>query len=257
MRREPHESNGQQVLRHLQAIVAWHAAATSLLDKKYRRVAQTLRVGLVEVAPSQPDLMTYGEVIEEFFRRRPASSSEARISVENIIRENHTKKKFTGTTHAEATLMGLLTYFSPGSPSVNHGDQIEDLSLRVLKELIEPVCCLLLSTNLMKSLIQATSEKAIAVGGKCCWCCDRLGSLLGDIKLPGSHGVLLSWTPPRVGVDVTVLQALENDLWDEMNAAVEDIISRVQSCQSSDSCTDFDESDEEFERPLVYIAWEW
>ncbi|KIJ93904.1 hypothetical protein K443DRAFT_12519 [Laccaria amethystina LaAM-08-1] len=221
MRGEFYESEGQQVLRHLQAIVAWHAAAKSLLDKKCRRVAQTLRVGLVEVASSQPDLMTYGEVIEEFFRRRPASSSEARISVENIIRENHTKKKFTGTTHAEATLMGLLTYFSPGSPSVNHGDQIEDLSLRVLKELIEP----------------ATSEKAIA--------------------LPGSHGVLFSWTPPPVGVDVTVLEALENDLWDEMNAAVEENISRVHSCQSADFSTDFDESDEEFERPLVYIAWEW
>jgi hypothetical protein len=144
MRREPYESDGQQVFRHLQAIVAWHAAATSLLDKNRRRVAPTLRVGLVEVSPSQPDLMTDEEVIEEFFRRRPASSSEARIFIENFIRKNHTKKKFTGTTHAEATLMGLLTYFSPGSPSVNHGDQIEDVSLRLLKELIEPVCCLLL-----------------------------------------------------------------------------------------------------------------
>ena len=145
MRREPHESDGQQVFRHLQAIVAWHAAAKSLLDKNRQRVAPTLRVGLVEVTQSQPDLMTAEEVIEEFFRRRPASSSEARISIENIIRENLTKKKFTGTTHAEATLMGLLTYFSPGSPSVNYGDQIEDVSLRLLKELIEPVCCLFLS----------------------------------------------------------------------------------------------------------------
>ena len=145
MRRVPHETDGHQVFRHLQAIVAWHAAAKSLLDKNRRRVAPTLRVGLVEVAQSQLDLMTAEEVIEEFFRRRPASSSEARISIENIIRENLTKKKFTGTTHAEATLMGLLTYFSHGSPSVNYGDQIEDISLRLLKELIEPVCCLLLS----------------------------------------------------------------------------------------------------------------
>ena len=143
MRREPHESDGHQVFRYLQAIVAWHAAAKSLLDTNRRCVAPTLRVGLVEVAQSQPDLMTAEEVIEEFFRRRPASSSEAPMSIENIIRENHTKKKFTGTTHAEATLMGLLTYFSPGPPSVNHGDQIEDVSLRLLKELIEPVCCLL------------------------------------------------------------------------------------------------------------------
>ena len=140
MRKESGERDGHQVLRHLRAIVAWHAAAASLLDKKYRRIAQTLRVGLVEVAPSQPNLMTDEEVIQEFFRRRPASSPEARISIENIIRENYPKKKFTSTTHAEATLMGLLTYFSPGSPSVNYGDQIEDVSLRLLKEFIEPVC---------------------------------------------------------------------------------------------------------------------
>ena len=153
MRKESGERDGHQVLRHLRAIVAWHAAANSLLSKKYRRIAQTLRVGLVEVAPSQPDLMTDEEVIQEFFRRRPASSPEARISIENIIRENYPKKKFTGTTHAEATLMGLLTYFSPGSPSVNHGAQIEDVSLRLLKEFIEPVCCLLLfCTHLIKSL---------------------------------------------------------------------------------------------------------
>ena len=89
--------------------------------------------------------MTDKEVIQKFFRRRPASSPEARIFVENIIKENHIKKTFTGTTHAEATLMGLLTYFSPGSPSVNYEDQIEDVSLRLLEGFIEPVCCLLLS----------------------------------------------------------------------------------------------------------------
>jgi hypothetical protein len=147
MRRENDESNGQQVFRHLQAITAWHAAIISLLNKKYQRVAhwQSLRVGLVEVTPSKSDdLMTDEEVIKEFFRRQPqaASSPEARTSIEIIIRENN-PKKFTGTTHAEATLMGLLTYLSPGSSSVNYDDdQIEEASLRFLKELIEPVCYL-------------------------------------------------------------------------------------------------------------------
>ena len=98
-------------------------------------------------------------------------------------------------------------------------------------------------------------EKAIAIVTKCCWCCDRLGSLLGDIKLPGSHGVLFSWTPPRVGVDVTILQALENDLWDEMNAAVEDNIFCDHSHQSSGSSMVFgeDDNDESFDRP-VYLT---
>lgn len=111
LRREPDESEGQLVFRHLQAIVAWHAAATGLLQKKLRLVAKTLRVGLVEVTQSNSNLMTDDEVIQEFFRRRPAASPEARTCIENIIRENH-RKTFTGATHAEATLMGLLTYFS-------------------------------------------------------------------------------------------------------------------------------------------------
>ena len=66
---------------------------------------------------------------------------------------------------------------------------------------------------------QATFENAIAVDKKCCWCCDRLGTLLGDVKLPGSHGVLYSWRPPRVGVDVAVLRSFESILWNEMKAA--------------------------------------
>lgn len=91
--------------------------------------------------------------------------------------------------------------------------------------------------------MQATFEKAIAVGKKCCWCCNRLGSRLGDIKLPGSHGVLYSWTPPRVGVDITVLRALEDDLWTELKAAVGDTMFRVHSRQSSGSSTVWDGED--------------
>ena len=42
-----------------------------------------------------------------------------------------------------------------------------------------------------------------------------------------------------MGVDVAVLQVLENDLWDEMNAAIQDNISRVHSRQSSGPSTVF------------------
>ena len=46
--------------------------------------------------------------------------------------------------------------------------------------------------------MQAAFENAIAVNKKCCWCCNRLGTLLGNVELPGSHeililGVLLEW----------------------------------------------------------------
>lgn len=147
MRKEPHESDGHQVLRHLQSIVAWHAAAASLLLKgKSRQFTQSLVVGLVEVVPTKlglegPDLMSSEEVIQEFLSRYPPSSPEARDSIEDIIRHNHLKAKFTGTTHAEATLMGLLTYLSPGSRFVNYGPPINEENLRFLRRLVGPVCC--------------------------------------------------------------------------------------------------------------------
>ena len=47
-----------------------------------------------------------------------------------------------------------------------------------------------------------------------------LGNLLWDIDLPGSHGVISAWSPPRVGLDLTVLQDLENNLWDELYRAI-------------------------------------
>jgi hypothetical protein len=158
MQKEPHESEGHQVLRHLHGIVAWQAAASSLvLKKESRQFTQSLVVGLVEVAPTilgseeGPDLMTSEEVIDEFLSRYPA---EARDSIEDIIKNNHTKAKFTGTTHAEATLMGLLTYFSPGSCFVNHGPPINEDSFEILRRLVGPVCYHFFTTPVCACLIK-------------------------------------------------------------------------------------------------------
>jgi len=85
-------------------------------------------------------------------------------------------------------------------------------------------------------------------------CCDRLGSLLGDIKLPGSHGVLYAWSPPRVGLDVTILQSLENDLWDELKAAVGDARFCVYSRQSPSSSTVVEEEPEYAFEPNVMLV---
>jgi hypothetical protein len=78
------------------------------------------------------------------------------------------------------------------------------------------------------------------VGKKCCWCCDKLGNLLGDIKLQGSHGKVYAWSPPQVGLDVTILQALEDALWDELKAAVGDSRNRFLgfSWENSSSSTE-------------------
>ena len=198
----------------------------------------------MEVAPNKTDLMTTAEVIQEFFLRQPASSPEARATIENEIKEYHTKKMFTGTIHAEATLMGLLSYFSHDS-SVNYGGRIEDIGL--LNEFIRPVRYFQLSFPpplYTHPLMKATVEKSIAVSTKkCCWCCNKLGSLLGDVKLPGSHGVLCSWTPPRMGIDITLLQALEDSLWKELEAAIGNTLSLVPSRQRSGSSTILESED--------------
>jgi len=70
------------------------------------------------------------------------------------------------------------------------------------------------------------TDKVIGVGKKCCWCCSALGSILSQdkhisIKLPGSHGIIYPWTPPRVGLDLNVLQILEDQLWDALYMAID------------------------------------
>jgi len=61
-----YESEGQQVLRHLKAMVAWHAAVVGLLNGRFQHVSERLVVGLVEVTPNKPKPLTDEEVIQEY-----------------------------------------------------------------------------------------------------------------------------------------------------------------------------------------------
>ena len=69
MRKGPDESEGHQVLLHLQGTVAWYAAAPIVLNGKFTK---SLVVGLVEVdltklGPEEHDLLISSEeVIQEF-----------------------------------------------------------------------------------------------------------------------------------------------------------------------------------------------
>ena len=61
----------------------------------------------------------------------------------------------------------------------------------------------------------------IAVSRKCCWCCDWLGkNLETEFTLPGTHGIMYPWDPPKVGIGISVLQKLEAELWQELYQAV-------------------------------------
>ena len=65
------------------------------------------------------------------------------------------------------------------------------------------------------------------MGKDCCWCCNRLAYHLGaylhkNFKLPGTHGIVYGWKPPRVGIPLSVLKSLEDDLWVELVEALGD-----------------------------------
>ena len=74
-----------------------------------RAANSEVSIYFLSLGPKELDLMMSSEVIQKFPSRHPASSPEARDSIEDIIRNNHLKAKFT--PYAEATIMGLLTYF--------------------------------------------------------------------------------------------------------------------------------------------------
>ncbi|KAF8956270.1 hypothetical protein BDZ97DRAFT_1958891 [Flammula alnicola] len=202
MGREPTESRGQQVLQYLQSIVAWHAAIMSLYDRTLSlRVPENLDIGLVEVPRCSVKVMSKDDINAEFFRRYPASSLAARATIGDSL-PDLCPFRFTGTVHAETTLMGLLSYFAEGSDRVKYDVQIQNEA--VLEEIIGP----------------ATFERAIAVSNNCCWCCNWLGNKLTDINLPASHGVIYAWSPPLVGVDIAVLRDLEDILWRKLASAL-------------------------------------
>ena len=60
-------------------------------------------------------------------------------------------------------------------------------------------------------------DRVIGVAKKSCLCCYWLGQLLQtDTKepfvLPGTHGIILPWTPPLDGIPFNVLESLQQKL---------------------------------------------
>ena len=64
---------------------------------------------------------------------------------------------------------------------------------------------------------QVLANPAIAAGKKCCSCCTKISQLINPaVVIPGSHGAIYPWCPPRVGVGLDILEALESQLWDRL-----------------------------------------
>ncbi|KAJ3505231.1 hypothetical protein NLJ89_g7524 [Agrocybe chaxingu] len=227
---EDKETEGQRIYRYLQTIAAWHAGIATLLLPKYESILAGVSVGLVEVAGRKTDLMNRDEFATEYLARTTTATSDDEVEIRKIF-ASLTPTWFTGTIHAEATLMGLLTYFSHPETTSNY---IGDMDADMLRTLFEPV-------------LSMTTTPTIGVGKKCCWCCYKLAQLLKarkqEILLPGTHGVFYAWSPPRVGVDIQVLKMMERELWEKLEKAVTDRLAQIpmvkaHSRQSSGSSTD-------------------
>lgn len=207
---EPYESSGNRVLRYLKGIVAWHAATASLLTPTYSKIIRGgLSLSLLEIPRASSDIANFDDICGAYFTGSSKSVVAYKDLAQSILKP-HLPQTFPGTVHAEATLMGLLAYFSSSSSRVAFEMPLRDDHVATLDKLLEP----------------ATTENVIAVGRKCCWCCDRLRlELLSAnnmrFKFPGSNGVIYPWSPPRMGVDLKVLQRLENALFQELLKAID------------------------------------
>ncbi|KAJ8583012.1 hypothetical protein M405DRAFT_829631, partial [Rhizopogon salebrosus TDB-379] len=248
MSREMDESDGHLVLRHLRAMLAWTAALNSLTSRKHLSIISgKLDIGLVHVPRASRDIAGIEVITDEFFTRFPHRSVEESGRVrDTTYLQMYWKPEYSGTTHVEATLMGLLAYFSEPNPSsrVDYWNALQRDSkvAQRMEVLIGPTV--------------GMADKVIGVGKKCCWCCSTLSSILSQdkhvsIKLPGSHGIVYPWSPPRVGLDVSVLEILEERLWAELHTAVEKGGSGI-SGSSSDDDDDDDDDDAPKEILLTY-----
>ncbi|KAL4065139.1 hypothetical protein J3A83DRAFT_4166339 [Scleroderma citrinum] len=202
--------HGEHLLRYLQALVAWPGAVRSLLTDEFRAVFKDdLTVGLVNVQPGELSLCSTEEMMEEYVRIFSSSDGfKLRDELEKKFKKycSHPCHK---TVHAEATLMGLVSYLALDDAHVNHRNLIPATDDQTLREIIDP----------------GAKEIGIAVGKDCCWCCNRLAYHLGahlqkEFKLPRTQGRIYGWKPARVGIPVDVLKSLENDLWLELVEAL-------------------------------------
>ncbi|KAF8553934.1 hypothetical protein OG21DRAFT_1497340 [Imleria badia] len=224
---EPNEHTNKTVLRYLKTVVAWHAALEYLTDQRVsKRVTTNFLVGLVKVSPGNKSMLTAKELVP-MYRRRIDPGDDDNVKRKVRVLEEHCKSlTFTGTVHAEASLMGLLAYEHYNrDKSRNNGDPIEGEGLL---------------DDFLGRQLDTVNE--IAVSKKCCWCCYRLAKLLQDrlpnqFGLPGTHGLVYAWNPPAVGIDVEVLTDLEDDLWTELQKALQQNRTHIHSRQSSASST--------------------
>ena len=103
------ERAGATSLRYLKAVVAWHSALDHLTATPFIKQAVTNSiVGLVEVPHGDSSILAVDELIEAYQLEYGLDPEEDDVQqMTDILRRCYTPL-FSGTVHAEATLMGLL-----------------------------------------------------------------------------------------------------------------------------------------------------
>jgi len=139
------------------------------------------------------------------------SVSENFIQISKPYLESIAPSFFRGAIHAEATLMLLISYFTLD----DHRRNEEILNRDTFEEFFRP----------------ALPNPAIATGKKCCWCCEKLSQLVHPILMPGSHGTIYPWCPPR-GINIVILETLESQLWAKLFQGLKDKHRSTDSHQS-------------------------
>lgn len=136
---EPYESSGSRVLRYLKGIVAWHAATASLLTSTYSKIIRNrLSLSLLEIPHANSDIANFDDICEAYFNAASSKSAVAYKDLAKSILKPHLPQTFPGTVHAEATLMGLLAYFSSSSSRVAFEMPLRDDHVAALDKLLEP-----------------------------------------------------------------------------------------------------------------------
>jgi hypothetical protein len=250
LRLEPNESPESGVYRYLEGVVAWAVALHQLLKPDLAKIFKATSASVVFVTGFRSDVMSTDDIVSGLLERYPNAESFMQTSKPYL--ESKVPSFFHGAIHAEATLMGLISYLNPNHEHNVYGRDAEILNEDSFNlESFWPVCCLFfVPIHNQHIYFQALAKKpAIATGNKCCWCCQKISQLIGPISIPGSHGVIYPWCPPQIGISLATLEVLETKLWERL---YDELKNKHYSTQiiddSEDMCMSMsDETDNIFE----------
>ncbi|GBE85842.1 hypothetical protein SCP_0803640 [Sparassis crispa] len=213
-------------LRYIRMLVAWHTAVHFFTSHNVLLTGRPLQFALIRIPHPDGDMESVEDVINDEFlasvmqRFFPPGVHVSDIATETILKNLRYAipqiKSFRGSVHCEAILMAIKAMSNSGIASSGI-----DMSA--------------------KMAIFQDIDNVIGVAKKCCWCCNWLGENLPVpmqecFILPGSHGMIFPWSPPRFGIPLATLASLERELMHKLQLVfmklgvivIEDILLQVR-----------------------------